>query len=234
MADDSAPPPKREAFVRASSVNMVHVQVHPHGHPGGSQQSTDSSYAPKIGQVDAGMSGTDGSGDEYVADEDIVEEAPIARNKVFISILESTDVAKAELAKIMTKRSHQDGWCCISDLKPSKKEGYIQVSIQGHNHIMVLQNLVLAASGFSSAIYNDDLQASHLCHNRRCGTVGHIVPESAERNNNRKGCRGWVPCPHASCQVPIFICPHSPTCIRYHPEYPDMQALIDAHKAGHK
>lgn len=228
MADRERPP-KRVAFAVASATNSVHVQIHSGG---SSQESTDSSFTPHSDHPDAGMSGTEDSGDED--GEESVEEAPLARTTVFTQILENTEVAKQELFNVTENRSHTEGWCCISDLAPSKKNGYVQVSIQGHNHLMVMQNLVLAASGYSSAVYDVNVQASHLCDNRRCCTLGHIVPESAKLNNSRKGCRGWVPCPHTACTTPIFICPHSPPCIRYHSAYADMQALIDAHTDGHK
>lgn len=54
---------------------------------------------------------------------------------------------------------------------------------------------------------------SHLCPHTNCKTVGHVIWEEKNLNQQRKGCAVWIPCPHAGenckgCKGRILVCPH--------------------------
>ena len=54
---------------------------------------------------------------------------------------------------------------------------------------------------------------SHLCDNRACFNPDHLVDESVEENNRRKGCWGDILCPEHGHAI-VQFCSHSPRCIR--------------------
>lgn len=104
------------------------------------------------------------------------------------------------------------GWCQISRLRPTKSDGYVQLSFEGAVHFVVSQWLVLWEAGLSlGPPAEQPLQASHLCNNRRCLASGHVCVEPAQENNRRKGCVVWLPClAHGRIQL---VCPHTPRCV---------------------
>jgi hypothetical protein len=108
-----------------------------------------------------------------------------------------------------------DGFCKISKLKPSKDGGYVQLSWGGANKFAVLQEVLLWARGVILEGNGD--QCSHLCGKTLCTLPKHICKESAEKNNNRKGCVVWWDCPH--CPKKILICCHEPKCIKFAPGF---------------
>jgi len=115
------------------------------------------------------------------------------------------------------------GWCEEVSLVPSKKGGYVQVSWGGVNKFAVLQEVVLWAQRQEKINQNDHV--SHRCANPRCKTVGHMVVESAEKNNKRKNCLVHIACPH--CDKRIMVCNHSPVCIKYAgPRFVDMDDFL--------
>jgi len=105
----------------------------------------------------------------------------------------------------------QLGWCELVSLVPTKENGYVQLSYGGVNKFAMLQRVLLWAAGSDLSAEKD--QCSHLCPHRVCKTVGHVIAESAEANNGRKGCRVWVDCHH--CGKKIFVCLHDPFCIKF-------------------
>lgn len=57
------------------------------------------------------------------------------------------------------------------------------------------------------------MQISHICDNRRCFNPDHLVEESPEDNNGRKGCPGNIYCPDHNWMI-AALCRHQPECIR--------------------
>ena len=103
------------------------------------------------------------------------------------------------------------GYCSLVKMAGNKKggAGYPQLSFRGQNKLILLHHVSLAAAGgFLS--YGE--HASHLCGQTKCRTVGHVVVEDPIANNARKGCLGWIVCPHCKDKV-IVVCPHEPICI---------------------
>lgn len=54
---------------------------------------------------------------------------------------------------------------------------------------------------------------SHRCDNRRCFNPEHLMDESAQVNNSRKGCAGPIAC-SVHGHIIIDLCSHIPRCIR--------------------
>lgn len=103
------------------------------------------------------------------------------------------------------------GWCRLSTLKPTKKNGYIQLSWGGANKFACLQEVVLWAGG--GRLLPGE-QCSHLCGRPACLGLDHIIAESELENQRRKGCHVWVDCPH--CDLKIPCCGHGQKkCIKY-------------------
>jgi len=121
-----------------------------------------------------------------------------------------------------------EGWCRATSLKPSKANGYVQLSYKGKNKFAVLQDVLLWANGVSKG---GGLQASHLCNRPTCTIPEHVCAESARDNNSRKGCLGWVRCSpfcrNCDGKKSIGICPHRPRCIVFHQEYSSHEDFVD-------
>lgn len=99
-------------------------------------------------------------------------------------------LARALLEKLPFTPS---GWCQLVTMAPTKSNGYIQLSFEGCNKVVMLQEVVLWAGGSER---RGGEQVSHLCCQPSCKTVGHVVSESEALNQRRKGCVPWVKCPH--------------------------------------
>lgn len=132
----------------------------------------------------------------------------------------SPEVARDIIAKYK-QRAVLEGWCWVLPLKPTKDNGYVQVSWGGVNKLAVLQEVVLWAN---DTVVEKGQDASHLCHQKRCLNLSHIIPEAAPDNQARKGCRVWVDCRH--CAKKLFVCVHEPSCIKYCPGYRDHEHLL--------
>jgi Zinc-binding loop region of homing endonuclease len=74
----------------------------------------------------------------------------------------------------------------------------------------LLHKLALVAKG-EICHGRQTYQASHLCGRRACFNPDHICYESAEANNQRKGCPGDIRC---SCDAIAYECPHIPKCLK--------------------
>lgn len=119
------------------------------------------------------------------------------------------------------RQAQGQGWCRVVPLKESKENGYVQVSWAGVNKFAVLQEVVVWANGSYVRAGED---ASHLCHQKKCLNLQHIIPEEKQRNQARKGCRVWVDCNH--CEKKIFVCFHEPPCIKYCAGYRDHEHFL--------
>lgn len=53
----------------------------------------------------------------------------------------------------------------------------------------------------------DDLDVSHLCHNRKCCRPSHLAYESRSYNKSRDGCCGYIITRNAH-----LVCKHKPAC----------------------
>lgn len=133
-----------------------------------------------------------------------------------LTVLES-----GELSKVLEKqraKATSVGWCLDHDLATTKAEGYAQVSIGGRkdftvNELVAWESLRLDYQrkieiGGSGA---DKVQASHLCGNRKCIQEGHVIWESAQANNNRKGCLAYLELTSGKL---VPCCEHKPVCIK--------------------
>lgn len=129
------------------------------------------------------------------------------------------DYAKEILSQLPVRT---EGWCELVQMAPTKSRGYIQLSYEGANNFTNLQTVVLWADGKDVTREGD--QCSHLCHHPSCRVVGHVTPESAVLNNQRKGCLVWIDCHH--CSKKIFICQHEPCCIKFCPGFRNMEHLL--------
>jgi hypothetical protein len=130
-------------------------------------------------------------------------------------------------------RSYWEGGCLLSTLQPSGKSStgrskYIQVSYQGANKIMTLQEFLLIYDGRSldeakgrGALATPPvvMQASHRCNRPACLIPHHIIVESIDDNDKRKNCIVWFRCPHG-CRKWILVCPHNPPCVKEIPGIP--------------
>jgi hypothetical protein len=133
------------------------------------------------------------------------------------------DGAKRLIENTVQKNSAPDGFCVLSGMKPSKRDGYIQLSSGGANKFAMLQEVLLWAAGYT---LGEGQQASHLCKKPSCTVIGHVVPESAVENNQRKGCGAVIPCSHAGCAKYHLACQHLPRCITYVPGFESWEAFL--------
>jgi hypothetical protein len=67
------------------------------------------------------------------------------------------------------------------------------------------------------------MQASHLCQNKLCKMLSHIVMKDEVSNQRRKRCSIWKDCPHTEsrCQLKVFLCTHEPRCVKFAESYVD-------------
>lgn len=105
-----------------------------------------------------------------------------------------------------------NGFCPCCKFKPSKEGGYVQLSFEGANKFATLGEVLLWSKGVTLNVAGD--QCSHLCGNPLCCDATHVVVESAQKNNQRKGCLVVWQCFH--CPKVYLTCPHGPSsCIKF-------------------
>lgn len=92
-------------------------------------------------------------------------------------------------------------------LKPSKANGYIQVSYNGCKSITLH---VLSGFDRFDDLPSEGCEVSHLCHNRQCFNPLHLCYESRESNNQRKGCLVCIEDEKGRIRR---LCQHDPPCI---------------------
>jgi len=90
---------------------------------------------------------------------------------------------------------------------------------------VILHHQLVAIASTGGRVPYPGNDASHLCHHSTCSRVGHVIWESSERNQSRKGCVVWVSCPHDDCELKIWVCPHEPKCIKTIPNVAEDQAV---------
>ena len=136
--------------------------------------------------------------------------------------------------KILSKISTRpDGWCKLSTAAPTSSKGYSQVSGEGVNKFATLQELVLWAGGGAKPAFSDKTDpndVSHLCDRPACTVPSHVVVEAKDANNRRKGCVMAVRC-SAKCRdcngsKDLFICPHTPSCVRFRDGYASFEEYL--------
>jgi len=103
---------------------------------------------------------------------------------------------------------------------------------------ILLHHLVALATTGTLPDHEEDEEASHLCGHTVCKVVGHVIWENKTLNQNRKGCLVWVPCPHSHqmgvpCDKLIWVCPHTPPCIKAIPGTTEQEVRGDFHKWFH-
>ena len=113
-------------------------------------------------------------------------------------------------------------WCKVVNLAPSKKDGYIQLSSNRANKFAMLQHVVLWSDGRD---FRSGEDCSHLCGNTRCTLPSHIITESSQYNQSRKGCKGWCKC--RGCDSITSTCDHEPKCIVYCELYSSYQQFVE-------
>jgi len=114
-------------------------------------------------------------------------------------------------------RTTSDGFCKLSKLIPSKKNGYIQVSHNGANKFATLQEVVMWAKGEIRA--RPGYQISHLCDKPACTNKDHIITESSVDNNSRKNCGAVVSYIQDGEKKYLQACRHFPRCIVFIPGF---------------
>lgn len=126
------------------------------------------------------------------------------------------------------------GWCKLAAMKPSKEDGYIQLSWDGVNKFAVLGEVVVWSKGLQKdaeyKLGKSTQDVSHLCNQTRCMNPDHVIIESRADNNSRKGCTAWIQCgPRCrDCdgQRLLLLCTHTPRCVTYHGDYTSQEDLL--------
>lgn len=112
-----------------------------------------------------------------------------------------------------TGRTH-----CITDdagcwlvMRCAQPKGYVVVKDGGNS----VKGYPTLAHGFSALFWKGvraraGEQVSHLCCHPACVRPSHLVIESVQYNNSRKGCPGDIVC---ACGEIAYSCPHRPKCV---------------------
>lgn len=150
----------------------------------------------------------------------------------------------------------KEGWCELIVGAPTKPLGSVQLSMSACNKLALSSEVALWASGGVKETPLDpeevrpkgvisqtdearlpglglksNEEASHRCQISRCVNWRgkHVVAESHELNNERKGCSVWVSCSVACglCrgEKVIMSCAHKPRCIKFHAGYDNAEEL---------
>jgi len=148
--------------------------------------------------------------------------------KLYPSSTAGTFLLKYLYTKGLREHCKVNGWCWECTLKPSKADGYCQSKIQWFNNkqltLLTYHTISHIYANRSSFVWSRNSQISHLCNNPKCFRPEHSVYESTTLNNRRKNCVVYIKCPHSADTHNgkdkfIWLCPHDPPCIKYHPSY---------------
>lgn len=143
------------------------------------------------------------------ADEPITKAEQNAARVFDVRLRLMSDASEAQ-KQIDALDTVEDGFCRLVKLKPSKENGYIQLSWQGANKYAVLQEVLIWAKGLQA---QHGQHISHLCDKPRCAIKEHVVVESPAENNSRKNCGMVIDCAH--CPKKYHACRHQPPCITF-------------------
>jgi Zinc-binding loop region of homing endonuclease len=96
-------------------------------------------------------------------------------------------------------------WIPIKDTKGfdyMKEQNQFRISYQGKKILIHV---------FTKSVFEDNtdnLDVSHLCHDRQCCRPSHLVYEDRSYNKSRDGCAGYV----IDEKNALLICKHKPPC----------------------
>lgn len=132
----------------------------------------------------------------------------------------SIEQARKLIHKHKLKMATNTIGCWLATTGSANTDGYRQVWFvpdrtggtgRSSQKSYLLHRLATVAQGILPTDITHHL--SHLCDHRDCFNTAHLVFETAEANNSRKGCPGDIVCP-CPCEVLAYACPHMPKCIR--------------------
>lgn len=118
------------------------------------------------------------------------------------------------LARFVCWTSSIVAGCGVSECTPGKSNSagiYYKVSVgkdvkfQAHK-LMLCQKLGVVYRAFNG----QDLDTSHLCHNRHCWRPSHLVAESHRDNFSRNDCPGWLV--DSGSKRMVRMCKHETPC----------------------
>jgi len=150
-------------------------------------------------------------------------------------------IIEAELLHHVSFDRKGYGWCHTSTRKPSKKNGYVQLTfgslLNGYTPRPYMAHQIVWMHHSGEEPPNprkDGLNLSHLCCNSLCLRTDHIYREETGINNRRKGCVVYIDCVEEKCEHHgiIYVCNHEPRCIRYHPDFSDHHEMERAFPEG--
>lgn len=122
-----------------------------------------------------------------------------------------------------------DGTGCILFGGSRNTDGYGQVTAKKNSNLHLTGRSVHTAFLLHRVAYlartgRDCVgHASHLCNRPACFNGQHIVDETAQQNNERKGCPGIIICGFHHHNI-VDLCSHTPKCIR--PERFDVSCCL--------
>lgn len=97
---------------------------------------------------------------------------------------------------------------------PPSEARYVKAKVTGHGRDeFYVHHLVIRSKG---ELVDQAMQVSHLCHQKRCITVDHIIQETGEANRARQMCVGArhlvIPCDCGRTHI-VNPCRHTPVCV---------------------
>lgn len=176
----------------------------------------------------------DGSGSSYRDSEHSQSQVPlkdadVGLGSTEIKHLKADDVRQKlksdpELAREVIEglATEVDGFCRLSTLRPTKENGYVQLSHDGANKFALLHEVLLWSTG---TLCPEGQHISHLCDKPRCVVAHHVAVESPAMNNSRKNCGQLVQCAH--CEKKYSCCRHEPRCIVFTEGYTSWEDFVE-------
>jgi hypothetical protein len=142
--------------------------------------------------------------------------------KTVLEELQAKTTTGRAIPRKLLKRHRHWSPCLLTNLKPVKNKGCVQVFCRAIKSKKTLTTLMLLAAGTEK---EPKQQASHLCGRSDCANPSHLVLESPKDNNQRKNCRGYILTRRTAVRVPgrrqiltlgrrwVSACKHKPHCI---------------------
>jgi hypothetical protein len=133
-----------------------------------------------------------------------------AHNKVWDA--NWTDVCNAYL-KVVTENTTTIEDCYCANYKPKDEDSYPTIRIGKSRATTHALSLRFHHTEDAMITKGDHRDGSHLCHNRLCFRITHVITEVRKYNLARIGCNF----PQGKCDIPgctlTFYCQHIPPCI---------------------